>query len=57
MFEPKLPVNSLLKRTKDKIQINIFKETLKKIGNKSILIVDKRGSFFLNNFFYSYRNY
>ena len=51
MFEAKLPSNSLLKKTKDKIRINIFTETLKKFGNKCILIVDKRGSYFLNDFF------
>ena len=51
MFEPKLPQNSLLKKTKDKISINIFKETLNKSKEKCILIVDKRGSYFLNNFF------
>ena len=51
MFEPKLPQNSLLKKTKDKISINIFKETLNKFKEKCILIVDKRGSYFLNNFF------
>ena len=51
MFEPKLPQNSLLKKTKDKICINIFKETLNKLKEKCILIVDKRGSYFLNNYF------
>ena len=51
MFEPKLPQNSLLKKTKDKININIFKYVLNKFKGKCILIVDKRGSYFLNNFF------
>ena len=51
MFEPKLPQNSLLKKTKDKISINIFKEILNKFKEKCILIVDKRGSYFLNNYF------
>ena len=51
MFEAKLPQNSLLKKTKDKICINIFKETLNKLKEKCILIVDKRGSYFLNNYF------
>ena len=51
MFEPKLQQNSLLKKTKDKICINIFKETLNKLKEKCILIVDKRGSYFLNNYF------
>ena len=51
MFEPELPSNSLLKKTKDIISLKIFKETLKSIKDKCILIVDKRGSYFLNNFF------
>ena len=51
MFDPKLPMNSLLKKTKDTISTNIFKETIKKFGNKCILILDKRGSYFLNDFF------
>ena len=51
MLEPKLPQNSLLKKTKDKISINIFKETLDNSKEKLILIVDKRGSYFLNTFF------
>ena len=51
MFEPKLPSNSLLKKTKDIISLKIFKEILKSLKDKCILIVDKRGSYFLNNFF------
>ena len=51
MFEPKLPSNSLLKKTKDIISLKIFKEILKSLKDKYILIVDKRGSYFLNNFF------
>ena len=51
MFEPKLPSNSLLKKTKDIISLKIFKDILKLIKDKCILIVDKRGSYFLNNFF------
>ena len=51
MFEPELPSNSLLKKTKDIISLKIFKEILKLIKDKSIVIVDKRGSYFLNNFF------
>ena len=51
MFEPKLPQNSLLKKTKDAININIFKYILNKFKGNCILIVDKRGSYFLDNFF------
>ena len=51
MFEPKLPSNSLLKKAKDIISLKIFKEILKLLKDKCILIVDKRGSYFLNNFF------
>ena len=51
MFEPKLPSNSFLKKTKDIISLKIFKEILKSLKDKYILIVDKRGSYFLNNFF------
>ena len=51
MFEPKLPSNSLLKKTKDIISLKIFKEILKSLKDKYILIIDKRGSYFLNNFF------
>ena len=51
MFEPKLPENSLLKKTKDKISVNIFKEILNKFKEKCMLIVDKRGSYFLNTYF------
>ena len=51
MFEPKLPSNSLLKKTKDIISLKIFKEIFKSLKDKYILIVDKRGSYFLNNFF------
>ena len=51
MFETKLTSNSLLKKAKDKISVNIFKETLKKFGNNCVLIVDNKGSHFLNNFF------
>ena len=31
MFEPKLPSNSLLKKTKDIISLKIFKEILKSL--------------------------
>ena len=51
MFVPKLPENCLLKKTKDKISLNIFKQTLKNFGNLSVVIVDYRGSLFLSNFF------
>ena len=51
MFDSKLSINSLLKKTKDLISLKIFKETLKNLKDKCIIIVDNRGSYFLNNFF------
>lgn len=53
MVEPKLPNNCLLKKTKDLLDINLFKETLNKfkISEKCLLIVDTRGAKFINNFF------
>lgn len=52
MAEQKLPNNCLLKKTKDLIELKILKETLRNVdtSGKCILIVDKRGSIFLNNF-------
>ena len=52
MAEQKLPNNCLLKKTKDILEINLFKETLTKfdISGKCFLIVDKRGSIFINNY-------
>ena len=51
-MEYKLQNNCLLKKTKDKIEINIFKEILNKFGisGKCFLIVDNRGSHFISNF-------
>ena len=51
MFDTKLSSNSLLKKTKDLISLKIFKETLKNLKDKCIIIVDNRGSYFLNNYF------
>ena len=51
MFDTKLSSNSLLKKTKDLITLKIFKETLKDLKDKCIIIVDNRGSYFLNNYF------
>ena len=51
MFDTKLSSNSLLKKTKDLISLKIFKETLKDLKDKCIIIVDNRGSYFLNNYF------
>ena len=53
MTEQNLPNNCLLKKTKDKIEINIFKDILKKFGisGKSLLILDNRGSHFISNYF------
>ena len=53
MTEQKLPNNCLLKKTKDILDIQLFQETLNKfhITGKCFLIVDTRGSIFLNNFF------
>jgi len=52
MMEFKLQNNCLLKKTIDKIEINIFKEILNKFGisGKCFLIVDNRGSHFISNF-------
>ena len=52
MTEQKLPNNCLLKKTKDLLEINLFKDTLTKfdISEKCCLIVDTRGATFLNNF-------
>ena len=52
MIEQKLPNNSLLKITKDKIETKIFKEIFKKFGisGKCFLIVDNRGSQFISSF-------
>lgn len=51
-MEFKLQNNCLLKKTKDKIELNIFKEIIKKFGisGKCFLIVDNRGSNFISNF-------
>ena len=53
MTEQKLPNNCLLKKTKDLLDIQLFQDTLNKfqISGKCFLIVDTRGSFFLNNFY------
>ena len=53
MIEQKLQNNCLLKRTKNKIEVNIFKDILKKfsISGKCFLIVDNRGSQFISTFF------
>ena len=52
MTEQKLPNNCLLKKTIDILDINLFQDVLKqyKISGKCFLILDKRGSIFLNNF-------
>lgn len=53
MDEQKLSNNCLLKITKDLIEKNILGDLLNKydISDKCFLIVDKRGSIFLNNYF------
>ena len=53
MLEQKLPNNCLLKKTKDKIELNIFKEIFQKFGisGKCFLIVDNRGCQFISSFF------
>ena len=52
MMEFKLQNNCLLKKTKDKIEISIFREIINKLGisGKCFLIVDNRGSHFISNF-------
>ena len=52
MMEFKLQNNCLLKKTKDKIEISIFKEIINKFGisGKCFLIVDNRGSHYISNF-------
>ena len=51
-MEFKLQNNCLLKKTKDKIEISIFREIINKLGisGKCFLIVDNRGSHFISNF-------
>ena len=51
-MEFKLQNNCLLKKTKDKIEISIFKEIINKFGisGKCFLIVDNRGSHYISNF-------
>ena len=53
MIEHNLPNNSLLKKTKEKIEKNIFKDILKafQITEKCFLVVDNRGSKFISNYF------
>ena len=53
MIEYNLPNNSLLKKTKDNIEKNIFKDILTqfKIIGKCFLVVDNRGSQFISNYF------
>lgn len=53
MIEHNLPNNSLLKKTKEKIEKNIFKDILKafQITEKCFLVVDNRGAQFISNYF------